>query len=373
MGNSILFSINAVEMKKVVSQLDPIIKSSFEDLPKVLFQVEKDKITAFAKNEDSYIKIVFKGENTNKGEFVVSGTKLSEIVKSTTDEKITFSLAEKNELLISAGMFNYNIGLIDAESKHLIAPEMPNSKSFSINAKDLCDAISSVICCLEPSKAHLYCVMIHSNEEEKNKICVVATDCMRLGISQKKTIINDKIPNLMIPKKNAEYIIKLINGIQDNIEICYSENTIQISIGNTIFYTSKLFDSNFPKYQSVIPNNNDKILEVKTANLKDSLKRTTAVSTDRGNNVVEMTLTSDKITITCKDSGDRSTTDVEATFSGKAKIQINFNYKMLLEILDKISSSIVRIQISDNQSPMLIRPVDDESVKYVFMPIVSNN
>ena len=148
---------------------------------------------------------------------------------------------------------------------------------------------------------------------------------------------------------------------------------IQISIGSTIFYTSKLFDSNFPKYQSVVPSNNDKILEVKTADLKESLKRTTAVLTNNRNNVIEMALASDKVTITCKDSGDSSTTNINATFSSKTKIQINCNYKMLLEILDKISSSIVRIQISDDQSPMLIRPVDDESIKYVFMPIIINN
>ena len=48
---------------------------------------------------------------------------------------------------------------------------------------------------------------------------------------------------------------------------------------------------------------------------------------------------------------------------------INCNSKFLLDILSHIDSKIVRFAILDNKSPILVRPVDDNDVRYIFMPM----
>lgn len=361
------FTIGGTELKKVVSQIEPVLKGSFDGLPRILFQVD-DKITAYATNGESYVKVVFECNVESKGEFIISGEKFVDIIKTANGEKIELATTNDNRLSIFTGKINYRISLIEANSEYLMAPKVDDAKNFTINAQDLKNAISSVSCCIDPGKAHLNCIVIHSNEEENNKVYIVATDGMRLGVAEKKAVFNNKIPNLMIPKKAAEYVVSMIGEMQGDLEIKYTENIIQVSNGS-VFYTSKLLDTSFPKYQSVIPINNNKILETKTLDLKEIIKGIAKVSeiTYR----IKMIINSDKIVINCEDNSDDASAEVEATFSDKETMDVVCNYRLLIEILDKISSSLVRIQFLDNNTPMLIRSVDDDSVKYVFMPFVN--
>ena len=367
MSDLVKFKIGVTEIKKIVSQLEPMFKGGFDNLPRILFKLD-DKITAYATNGESYTQIKFECEIESKGEFVISGEKFSDIIKVATGDKVEFATTEDNRLYIKAGRVSYRIPLIDTENSYLIAPETKDAKTFTANAQELKNVISSVSCCIDPAKAHLNCVMIHSTEEEKNKIYVVATDGMRLGVSELKATTNDVIPNLMIPKKAAEYIISIIGEMQGDIEVKYTENSVQVSTGS-IFYTTKLLDTSFPKYRSVIPTNNNKILEAKVVDLKDTIKSIAKVSevTFR----IKMIITSDNINISCEDNGNDADANLEATYSDKSKLEVVCNYRLLLEILDKISSSLVRIQFADASTPMLIRSVDNENVKYVFMPFVN--
>ena len=363
-------TINTSDIKDVASKLEPILKNGLETTPKILFRVE-DKVTAYATNGESYIKVTFNCENEGKGEFAISGEQFIGIVKNTSGKKIDLSLTDDSKLLIVADSIKYKIALIEGDTKYLIAPEMADTKSFEISAQDLCSAISAVSCCIDQGKAHLNCVMIHSDEKNKDKVCIVSTDCMRLGIAERKAVSSsDVIPNLLIPNQAAGYINSIANKSKENLLIKYTENTIQVSI-NEICYTAKLLDGSFPKYQSVIPDNK-KVLEVKTSDFKEIIKKTAAISSNTSR--IEMTLNKDKIDILCSDSitGDNSNASIEATFSDKSEMKIVCNHKMLQDILDKISSNIVRILITDGNTPMVIRSVDDESVKYIFMPLVAN-
>ena len=363
----IKFSIGVNEVKKVVSQLEPVLKGGFDNLSRILFQVE-DKVTAYASNGESYVKIIFECEIENKGDFTISGEKFVDIVKTASGDKIVFATTEDNRLSIFTNKINYRLTLIDSNSEYLLPPDINETKNFAINAQDLKNAISAVICCIDQSKAHLNCVVLHSNDGENNKLYIAATDGMRLGVAEKPASIKDKVPNLLVPKKAAEYIMSMIGEMQGELEIKYTDNMIQVSTGK-VFYTSKLLDTAFPKYQSVIPVNNNKILEAKTADLKEIIKGIAKVSevTYR----IKMTLNSDKIKITCEDNSDDANAEIEATYSDKETMNIICNYRLFIEILDKITSSIVRIQISNGDTPMLIRSVDDDSVRYVFMPFVN--
>ncbi len=365
----IKFTINTQEMKAIASKLSPIVKNGFtETARRILFNVD-DKITAYAGNGESFIKIVFDCTIEGKGDFVVSGEKFINVVNSASSKEIEFSITDENKLLAVSNKISYQIALIETDGKCLIAPEDSNTKNFKIKAQDLCSAMSSLFCCISPEKSHLYCIMIHSDEKEKNKIYFVATDCTRLGVAERKATLKDVVPNLLIPEKAANFIKDITKDIGDNeITVNYTENTIQISTDN-IFYTSKLLDGSFPKYQAVIPTNK-KVLEVNTVDFKETLKKITAISSSEAR--VDLTINSNKIDIACKDSitGDNSTTSMDATFNNKTELKITFNYKMLSEILDKISSNIVRFQVEDGKTPVIIRSVDDESVKYIFMPVV---
>lgn len=357
-------------MKKVMSQLEPMFsKNGFDSIPKVLFKIEENKVRAYATNGENYTEVSFECNVISGGEFIVSGEKLSDIIKNLIGEEITFSLTDDKRLLISSNKTSFRVALIDTNKDYLISPEVNNAKTFSINAQDLKNAITTVSCCINVQKVSLNCVVIHSNEGNNEKVFIAATDAMRLGVVEKKAKFSEKIPNLMIPKKSAEYMTTIIGEMQGDLEVKYTENMVQISTGS-ILYTTKLLDANFPQnYQSVIPTKNDKVLECDVVNLKKNIKSITSI--DKLNFKIKLNLSKQDVKISCEEDGEDSEAKIEAEYTSDEQLDVVCNHKYLLEILDKISSSLVRIYFSNATTPMLIRPVDDEDVRYVLMPLVS--
>ena len=372
------FTIGTAEMKKVISQIEPMFKGGMNNMPRILFKVDEN-ITASATNGESYTKIVFDAKTIEEtGSFVVPGEKFATIVKKSTSSEIQFVTMSneqandgeksENRLLIVAGKVKYQIALIDTQSEYFEAPEFDGGKSFTISAQELKSAISAVNCCIDPAKQHLNCVLLHSNEGEEGKIYAVATDGMRLGIAERKATFSTTIPNLLVPAKAAQYIVSMIGEMSGDINVNYTENLIQVSTGK-IFYTSKLLDTSFPKYRAVVPQGNNKILEVKVSDLKNAIDEITSVSeiTFR----IKLAIFENRVEISCEDNGDNSVGEVEATFSEAKNMEVVCNYRLLKDIITNISSSLVRIQISDPSTPLLIRSVDDSTIQYIFMPFVS--
>ena len=110
-------------------------------------------------------------------------------------------------------------------------------------------------------------------------------------------------------------------------------------------------------------------MEVKVSDLKNAIDEITSVSeiTFR----IKLAIFENRVEISCEDNGDNSVGEVEATFSEAKNMEVVCNYRLLKDIITNISSSLVRIQISDPSTPLLIRSVDDSTIQYIFMPFVS--
>ncbi len=360
------FNIGVNELKKIVSQLEPIFSGGIMSDNNVLFVIG-EKITAKTINEDAKVAIVFDCEEKKQGSFVVNGKVFASIVKKSVGEKINIS-TEENFLIVENNACKFKVALSDASEEYFETQKLEDSGKFQINAQDLKTAISAVSCCIDQAKQHINCVMIHSIEEQKGKVFIVATDGMRLGVAERNANYDKEIPELIVPKKASEYILTMIGEEQSEVVIEYTENTIQVSNGFAT-YTSRLLDTKFPKYRAVIPEANNKVLEVKNTDLQNLITYLTSIAENTFR--IKLAISKDAVSLTCDENGNNSSGKIDATYGDSENIEIVCNYRLLQEILKKISSSIVRFQILDATTPLLIRPIDDDSVKYVFMPFVS--
>ena len=360
------FNIGVNELKKIVSQLEPIFTGGIMSDNNVLFLIN-EKITAKTINEDAKVAIVFDCDEKKQGSFVINGKVFASIVKKSVGEKINIS-TEENFLIVENNACKFKVALSDTSEEYFETQKLEDSGKFTIQAQDLKSAISSVSCCIDQAKQHLNCVMIHSVEEQKNKVFIVATDGMRLGITERNAVYEKEIPELIVPKKAADYILTMIGEEQNEITIEYTENAIQVSNGFTT-YTSRLLDTKFPKYRAVIPETNNKLLEVKNADLQNLITYLTSIAENTFR--IKLAISKDAVLLSCDENGNNSSGQIDATYTDGEAIEITCNYRLLQEILKKISSNIVRFQILDASTPLLIRPVEDDNVKYVFMPFVS--
>jgi DNA polymerase III subunit beta len=60
------------------------------------------------------------------------------------------------------------------------------------------------------------------------------------------------MPGVIVPRKTVSELRKLVDGIDDEIEIALSDTKIRFTFG-TVVLTSKLIDGTFPDYERVIP------------------------------------------------------------------------------------------------------------------------
>jgi DNA polymerase-3 subunit beta len=132
--------------------------------------------------------------------------------------------------------------------------------------------------------------------------------------------------------------------------------------------TSKLIDGTFPDYQRVIPEGNDKELEVERKQIAEAVDRVSAISTEKSR-AVKLALSDGMLVLSASspESGT-ATEEIEVDFKGEG-FEIGFNSRYLLDIISQLEGDTVRFAMADSASPTIVRDTADDSALYVLMPM----
>ena len=131
---------------------------------------------------------------------------------------------------------------------------------------------------------------------------------------------------------------------------------------------SKVIDGRFPDYNKVIPKNNDKLLEIKLNEFKNSIDRVTTVSIDKKEGL-KMIISKDSVQLMVNNpNSGEGVVNVPAKFNSES-INISFNSRYLTDIASQIESESVFIYLKDPGSPVLIKDFSDKNSFHVVMPM----
>ncbi|MPN52029.1 Beta sliding clamp [bioreactor metagenome] len=138
----------------------------------------------------------------------------------------------------------------------------------------------------------------------------------------------------------------------------------------------RFVEGRYPNYNSVIPQNNPNIFVLDRLTLLNALKRV-AVFSNPASNLVKFQLSEDKIVVTAQDIDFLTTAEetIPCTYEGNV-MNIGFKASFLIDILDNIPSSDVRIELSDPSRAGLILPVEkeeNEDMLTLLMPMMLND
>ncbi len=175
------------------------------------------------------------------------------------------------------------------------------------------------------------------------------------------------IPGVIIPRKTVNEIRKLIDEAAARIEISVSETKIRFAF-DSITVISKLIDGTFPDYERVIPVGNDKIMELHAKPFAAAVDRVATISTEKSR-AIKLTLRRNTLTLsaTSPEAGS-ATEDFEVHYDGPL-IEIGFNSRYLLDIVQQIDGDIARFIMADLAAPAIIRDSADGGALYVLMPM----
>ena len=175
------------------------------------------------------------------------------------------------------------------------------------------------------------------------------------------------MPGIIVPRKAVGELRKLVDEIDGAVAIELSDTKIRFAF-DTAVLTSKLIDGTFPDYERVIPQSNDKMLEVAAAVFVQAVDRMAAISTDKSRSI-KLALDSERLVLSAN-SPDSASGEEErpVEYSGPA-IEIGFNSRYVLEMAQNFEGDQMRFQMADAVSPTIVHDTSDDRTLYVLMPM----
>lgn len=372
--NNMKFTIERASLLKTLSHMQSIVekRNTIPVLSNVRIEALESEISFKATDMDTEITEIAEATVSETGATTAPAHMLYDIVRKLSDGsdvEITFP-DEKGQLTIASGRSKFSLSTIGVEDFPVISGDaLPIS--FMMEKEELKDVIdrTKFAVSTEETRYYLNGVYMHAKKEGEAKVLrVVATDGHRLACVESPLPQGaENLAGVIIPRKTVTEVRKLLddNGA-DNITVSMSENKVRFAF-NDVTLTSKLIDGTYPDYERVIPTDNDKNLELGVKDLASAVDRVSVVA--ERTRAIKMITGSSKVTIATSspDLGSASE-EVEAKYEGDS-IEIGYNFRYLLDILNEIKGDSVRVSFTDGTSPSVIHDTSDSSAIYVLMPM----
>ncbi len=297
---------------------------------------------------------------------------LYEIVRKLADgAEVHLETRENDQMLITSGRSRFFLSCLSPDG----FPDLKSgefSHAFSIAAPDLAGLISRTQFAIstEETRYYLNGIYFHSIAgQDGDSLRAVATDGHRLARADVAAPEGASgIPGIIVPRKTVGEIQKLLDGVEDDVQLEISDTKIRLSVGSVILL-SKLIEGTFPDYERVMPRNNDKEMVVDRASFAAAVDRVSTIASDRGGKVVKLVIGEGllELTVTNPDHGNASE-EVPVVFEHD-RFEIGFNARYLLDIISQIGAENVVFLFGDSGSPTLVSDENDKSSVYVLMPM----
>lgn len=333
----------------------------------VLLEASKNTLSIKATNLDLGIEITIPTKTEKEGRVAVPGSVFSSFLNNSQYEKnITLETTETGLLKITTEKTATTIKSLPPDDFPSI-PEVSKEISFKIKSSDFAKGLKSVWYSSSVSsiKPELSSILVKCDDD--TLVCA-ATDSFRLA--EKRIKLKDQRPfeSILIPFKNAQEIIKILDAADGDVDFAVTKTQIAISYDG-VYLSSRVIDGVFPDYNQIIPKDN----QTEATVLKDDLVQAFKIAnifSDKFNQVNLKAEPSNKtfeIKTSNADLGE-STNKVDATLKG-SDVAVNFNHKYVTDCFSSLNSDSITLSFNGLNRPMVIRGVGDSSFLYLVMPM----
>jgi len=340
-------------------------------LANVLIRAAGQDVSFAATDMEIEINESVPGQAGKPGAVTAPAHTLYEIVRKLPEgAQVELSAANANQLTLSSGRSHFKLGCLPVED----FPKMPEGdlkQKFKLSTADLRMLIDRTRFAISTEETRYYLNGIYLHTAKAKNVDVlraVATDGHRLAKVEMAAPAGAKgIPGIIIPRKTVNEVRKLLDESSGDVEIALSENKVRFTFENVVI-TSKLIDGTFPDYERVIPSGNDKIMQVETAKFAPAVYRVATISSEKSR-AVKLSLAPGHLVLSASSpEAGSATEELEVKYDG-ALLDIGFNARYLLDILQQIEGEGARFTLADATAPAIIQDTSDASALYVLMPM----
>lgn len=368
------FKVNKETFLKALQKVQGIVekRNTMPILSNVLIEASGNAIFLTATDLEVGMKSSYPTTVVHEGKITVSAKKIYEIIKELSDDEITFSTRENDWVEIRSGKAHFNIvGLAPEEFPYF--PKINEDRFVRMNSTLLREMIekTSYAICHDETKYNLNGIFVKAVEENGREILrMVATDGHRLSIAEKELagVIGDELrKGVIFPKKGIFELKKMTEETDDDIMLCFMDNSAVVKKGNT-FVVMRLVDGEFPDYTKVLPVNNDKTVTIRREEFLHSLRRMSILSSEKFKGIrFDIKSGSMEISASNPELGE-AREELEAGYDGEP-LTIRFNARYLIDVLTVLDNESVELNLRDELSPAIMKPAASDDFRSVIMPM----
>lgn len=312
------------------------------------------------------------------GSIVLNAKIFGDIVKRLPEDTIYMEVNENNNTKIKCGNSEFNIiGLSSQDFTEL--PEVRKEGSFSISQEKLKSMIHQTIFAVSNNQNNAVLTGCYL-ETDNSFLNMVAVDGYRLALRKEHIKDGDKDKDndnkdldLIIPGKTLNELSKILNGDDEqDISMYVTDKHVLFEFDNCRM-VSRLLEGDFLKYKQIIPLEHKLKVKVSVKDLIDSIERVSLIIvSDNQKYPVKLDITIDKININCATQTGTVNDSINAETLGD-DIEIGFNHKYLLDALKACECNEVYLELTNNLSPCVIRPIKGGKFTYLVLPVRLKN
>jgi DNA polymerase-3 subunit beta len=304
----------------------------------------------------------------DSGDFTttVGARKLIDILRTMPSDQTVSLESRDTKLILKGGKSKFTLQTMPAEDFPLVQEAASFGPTFSVPQKTLKGLLSQVSFAMAVHDIRYYLNGILFVAEGK-QLSLVSTDGHRLAFASATLDVEVPKQEVILPRKTVLELQRLLSDAEGAIEMQFANNQAKFSFGGMEFVT-KLVEGKFPDYNRVIPKNHKNSITLGRTALLATLQRTAILTSDKFKGV-RLNIDPGTLRVASNNAEQEEAVDELDIDYGGDSIEIGFNVTYLIDALTNMSQDMVKLELSDGNSSALLTIPDNETFKYVVMPM----
>lgn len=370
------FIVSSSYLLKQLQVLGGVINSSntLPILDNFLFELKQETLTVSASDLETTMSSVLKVDSDAEGVIAVPARLLLDTLKTFPEQPLTFVVEDNNTVEISSNHGKYALAYADG-NEFPKAVELTNPSSTTILGDVLSTAISKTIFAagnddLRPVMSGVFFQFSPDN------LTFVSTDAHKLVKYSRSDVQATEVAEFIMPKKPLNLLKGILAGSESDVKIEYNESNAKFSFDETELIC-RLIDGKYPNYEAVIPKENPNKLSIARNQFLSSVRRVSIFS-NKTTHQIRLKIAGAELNISAEDVdySNKAEERLSCSYQGD-DMQIGFNSRFLVEMLNNLSSDEVTLEMSLPNRAGILTPSDGldegEHVTMLVMPVMLNN
>ncbi len=368
------FVISSASLLKHLQGISGVLSTSnaLPILDNFLFEISEGQLTVSASDLETTMRTTMEVEAKEGGKIAIPAKLLLDVLKNLPDQPCTF-LVDMDTCAVEIAYDNGKSKMVGYNGDEFPrTPELENSSSIRVSGEIIANAINKTLFAtgiddLRPVMSGVFCQFSPEN------ITFVATDAHKLVRYTRTDSQASGSSSFILPKKPLNLLKTNLKG-DEEVQLDYNDSNAVFTF-NDVVLICRLIDGKYPNYEAVIPKENPNVLTIDRVQFLSSIKRV-SIFANKTTHQIKLKLAGSELALSAEDIdfANEANERLTCNYSGE-DLEIGFNSRFVMEMLNNLESTEVRLEMSAPNRAGLLMPAvsnENEDILMLVMPVMLN-